>query len=445
MKRNKKIYLLSGVLVIISAATFLVNMQKEKKEKIKNSDKTILEIDSSKVTALSWEHNNEKLSFHKDDSWTYDDDENFPVDKEKIEDLLEPFQEFGVSFIIEDVEDFGQYGLDKPECTISLEADGKNYEILTGNFSTMDSERYVSIGDGNVYLVKNDPLEYFDATLKDVIKYDEVPDFEKVTDITFSGSSSLKIVYDENSTASYCKDDIYFSDSDGNYLPLDTSLVENYLQKISSLDLTDYVTYNASDKELKDYGLDNPTLSAAVNGNSDDKPFSFTLNIGLDKKENAYIRVGNSGIISKTSEDDYEILSDASYNSFRHREVITADSGDIKKIDVLLEDMTYTITAKEKDNEMVYYYNNKEIKPDDFTNALQNLKSDKFTNKTATGKKEIGLVIYLDNKNYPEINVDIYRYNGKNCLAVVDGKPLSLVKRSDVIDLAEAVNAVVLN
>lgn len=37
----------------------------------------------------------------------------------------------------------------------------------------MDSQRYVSIGDGNVYLAVNDPMDYFDVTLSDMILNDE--------------------------------------------------------------------------------------------------------------------------------------------------------------------------------------------------------------------------------------------------------------------------------
>lgn len=78
----------------------------------------ILTLNTDTVTALSWEYNEETLAFHKEESWLYDEDENFPVDPEKISSFLEQFQEFGVSFIIEDVEDYGQYGLDEPLCTI---------------------------------------------------------------------------------------------------------------------------------------------------------------------------------------------------------------------------------------------------------------------------------------------------------------------------------------
>ena len=101
----------------------------------------------------------------------YDYDDSFPVDEEKINELLSQFEAFGVSFIIEDVEDFGQYGLNDPVCTINIGTEDQEYTVLLGDYSAMDSERYVSIGDGNVYLVQNDPLDSFDAELSDCLLY----------------------------------------------------------------------------------------------------------------------------------------------------------------------------------------------------------------------------------------------------------------------------------
>ena len=185
MSRSKKLSVLLGALLAVCLITFGVSQYEVHREKIKNSDEIILELPGDTVKSLSWEYNSETLAFHKDGKWLYDGDGAFPVDEEKINERLDLFSEFGVSFIIEDVEDFGQYGLDKPVCTIHLETDDESYEILLGDFSKMDSERYVSIGDGNVYLVKKDPLDYFDATLSDMIKQDEIPQFDKDGDTVY--------------------------------------------------------------------------------------------------------------------------------------------------------------------------------------------------------------------------------------------------------------------
>ena len=114
MNRSKKLYALLGVLAAACIATFAVMQMEERKEQIKNSDAMILELSSQSVQSLSWEYNGESLSFHKDEVWLYDEDENFPVSEEKINELLEQFQSFGAAFIIENVEDYGQYGLDAP-------------------------------------------------------------------------------------------------------------------------------------------------------------------------------------------------------------------------------------------------------------------------------------------------------------------------------------------
>ena len=43
------------------------------------------------------------------------------------------------------------------------------------------------------------------------------------------------------------------------------------------------------------------------------------------------------------------------------------------------------------------------------------------------------------------MEIRLYRYDGTNCLAVVDGESVSLVPREQVVALTEAVRAIVLN
>ena len=77
--------------------------------------------------------------------------------------------------------------------------------------------------------------------------------------------------------------------------------------------------------------------------------------------------------------------------------------------------------------------------------ALEALTADTFTQESPSQKEEISLKLQLDQEGEPSIQIDLYRYDGSYCLAVVDGEPVSLVARSSVIDLVEAVNAIVLN
>lgn len=465
MSRSKKIYVLLGVLLAVCLVTFGVSKYEAHKEEIKNSDEIILELKSEDVTAFSWEYESGKLSFHKEKEWLYDEDEAFPVDQEKIQELLELFQAFGVSFVIEDAQERGQYrqyGLDDPACAIHIETEKQNYEIMLGDYSAMDSQRYVSIGDGNAYLAKDDPMDSLELELEDLIRHDEIPELENMDSMRFSGAENYEIVYEEGRKDTYCADDAYFVKQKGGYLPLDTSTVNDYLGIISELRLTDYVTYDASESELKAYGLDQPDLTVTAryaDSEKREKLDSFAISVAQDPKEKkkgknkknsdeavtAYARIGNSKIIYEIDGEDYEALMAASYDDLRHQEILTVDFQDIEQIDIALEERVYRLSADKGRKKTVWRYKNEEVKINDFKKALMGLTASEFTQRQPDGKKEISLTVHLDREKEPKIQIDLYRYDGSSCVAVVGKEPVAFVDRSDVIDLVEAANAIVLD
>lgn len=479
MQRYKRILILLGVLVVALAVTFGVSRYQEAQEKIAASDEIILEIPTEDVTALSWVTDDASFSFHRDGTWSYDDDEAFPVSEEKMEELLSPFASLGAAFIIEDVEDFDQYGLEEPTCTITVETGEETYTIDLGAFSTMDAQRYVSIGDGNVYLVSTDPMDYYDATLSELIDNDEIPAFDTVDSMTFSGEADYTLRYEEGNPRAYSEDDVYFTQVDGQDLPLDTSLVNTYLSTLSYLDLSTYVSYNVSDEELETYGLASPELTVEVaytvedeDGEASSNTFSISLSrdpaqkaaeeteateeaedTATEETEEeeflAYARIGDSQIVYQLTESDYLSLMNASYDDLRHQAVLPVDISEVTELSITLEGKDYLVTSEvmEEDGEEVrkFYLDGEELDVEALQNALTALTADSFTNETPSGDEEIRLTLTLDNENYPTMTLAFYRYNGTLCLAEVDGTPVCLVSRSAVVDLVEAVQAFALN
>lgn len=467
MSRSKKLLLLLGVLAVVCVATFCVSRYQEHQEQIKTSDQIILEIPEESVTALSWTYDGQSLAFHKDDVWYYDEDETFPVDEDAMGALLEVFQSFGVSFIIEDVEDYGQYGLDDPTCTIQLTTEDASYEIGLGDFSTMDSQRYVSIGDGNVYLVQQDPLDAFDVELSDLIDNDSLPYVETADQLTVEGEDPFQLTWQEEST-SYRAEDHYFVTVDGEAQPLDTSLVENLLYILGSLDLTDYMTYNAGEEDLATYGLDDPERTITLSYTTEDEDGNETAHTvslavsrapaerwddtqadagtetGEEEEVTAYARVDDSSIIYKITTEEYRALMDASYDTLRHKEILPAGLEDVSQVDVTLDGTSYTLTASGEGEERTWSYGEQELEDSDLPDALQALTADSFTEEESTGQEELSLTLHLSLEGEPTVSIQFYRYDGASCLAVVDGTPTALVPRSQVVDLQEAVYAVVL-
>lgn len=471
MKRSKRLYMMLGLLAVVCIATFAVTQIEEQKEQIKTSGEIVLEVSGDAVQSLSWEYGETSLAFHKEERWLYDADEAFPVDEEKLHDMLEQFESFGVSFVIEEVTDYGMYGLDDPECTITFATEEQTYTIELGDFSNMDDERYVSIGDGNVYLAKHDPLEEFDVVLKDMIKHDEDLSCEKVTQIKFEGVENYTIFYEEESAAAYCAEDVYFTEKDGKTLPLDTGRIGSWLGYLTALNPTDYVTYNVTDEELESFNLVNPELTITVDyttkgEDGEEISDTFVLSVSRDPEElaaaeeaeandekpdsiTAYVRIGDSQIIYKISENKSNGLRRVSYNELRHREVLPVDFEDVYQIDITLEDTDHTIAIDgEAEDEGIWKYQEEEVEINGLQNALEALEvenSDDFISDKPSGKQEIRLTIYLHSENHPQVEIVLYRHDGEDCLAVVDGETFALVPRSDVVELIEAVNAIVLN
>jgi hypothetical protein len=337
----------------------------------------------------------------------------------------------------------------------------------------MDSERYVSIGDGNVYLVKTDPYDSFDIEISALIDNDEIPDLSDATKISYSGTESGDVIYNAN-LESDCADDVYYTTVNSIKKPLDTSRVSSYLYNLRYLGLTDYVTYAATSDELSSYGLATPDLTLVISYTDEDGASqTITLTFGRDEEQKSavaaaadadsadtdststdtsdsvggYVRVGDSSIVYALSASDYEAALTISYNDLRHENVFTADFDEIDKFVISLGGETYTILASGDTDSRTYTYLENEIDMTDIETCLSYLSADSFTDEDPSGTEEISLTLYrnADTEDESTSEIALYRYSGSECLAVKDGESFGFVDRSSVTDLMEAVYAIVLD
>ena len=448
MNKQKKLLVMLAVLVLVSAVTVMVVRREETKEKIKNTPATVLEW--SDISAVSWSYEGNSYAFQKtDDTWVYPEDTAFPVDQEKMEDLLEQFGDLGAAFTIEDVEDYGQYGLDKPSCTITLTQGEETVTLELGDYSKMDAQRYASLGDSNVYLLSHDPVEDFDIGLSDLIQQDQVPAFAEVEAITLTGDQTDE--FRKTKGQSLCREDEYFRDSDSG--PLDTDLTENYLKTLEKVSLTDYVTYKATEEDLKNCYLDTPaqTVTVTYKPEEEENTATFTLHLGKapDKSEEepgqAYARVGDSAILYKISESQYQALTACGYDDLRHQNLFTGDFSLAKELTVTLEGSTRIFTYEEQDNEEpAWYLGEEQVDLTDIQTALENLTAEAFTQEAPTGKEELSLTVKLDQEGENTLTLTFYRQDGTTVLAQANGKSLCTLPRAQVVTLTESFNAILL-
>ena len=507
MHRSKRLLILVGVLAVVCAAAFLATRVQEQQEQVEASGETVLAIDAGNVASLAWTSGEAEYAFHKDGTWLYDADEAFPVSAEALEELLAPFSSFNAAFVIRDVTDYAQYGLEEPECTIEIGTAEASYTIALGDMSAMDDQRYVSIGDGNVYLAVTDPMDAFAVELPDLIDNDEIPQMDTVTALSLTGAVEESIAYVEAGGPSYSDEDVYFLQSGEESLPLDTDLVEDYLGGIRDLVLTDYATYNATEIELASFGLNDPALTVTVEyeqqaeaaeegAEPETTAGTLALHIGRveeEAEESAeetdaaaeetaesaedisqeeaqyayYLRVGDSQIVYNLSDADGEALFAGSYDDLRHRQLFWGDFDDVAQATILLDNQTYTLTAQtaqtaetadaaaesaeptataaaEDDAEITWTCNGETVDVTGIRDKLAALTAEAFTEEAPADQLEISLTLDLNDEDVPQVRIQLYRYDGASCLAVLDGEPAALVAREDVVDLMEAVRTLLL-
>ncbi len=242
--------------------------------------------------------------------------------------------------------------------------------------------------------------------------------------------------------------------------------MESYLSGIENLTLDNYMTYQAGTEDLSQYGLDAPELTVTVTYTPEEdeegESQTFTLHISRSPEERAaaendtaseedeeeeitaYARVGDSEIVYQITGESYEKLIAAGYDDLRHKEALTADFTQVTGLDITLEGSVYNLTSEGSGEDKTFRFGEEEVDVADLQSALEGLTADSFTQEEPTQKEEIALTVYLDSEVHPSVQIQLYRYDGENCLAVIDGEPVSLIPRSAVVDLIEAVNAIVL-
>lgn len=445
MKRQKKLMILSAVLVIcIGAAFFLSRIDFE--EKMKGEETAIIDVDSSEITYLSWNYEEEVSFRYEDDKWQYTQDENMSVDQELLGDIAEDLSEIISDKKVEDVKNLSLYGLSDPAYTLTVEAD-QTYEISIGDESFTDGEVYISNGDGYVYLTDSGLIDKISYSLLDLVQKEEIPEMETVSSVSVEKDSPVNIVYKEES--GYCYSDAYtYYLKDGEeYQNLDNDNTASVIETLTGFSWAGCADYYAEDSELEDYGLDDPDAAVSIKYKDDEgEQQTFEYELGVSG-ENYYAKLKDSRIVYSIGQEVYEAAKNASYEELKPDEVILLNWDTVESIDIELDGSLYTVELESKDeDEYTYTFNGEEIAFEDALEELSALTlSEDEKAEADNNKSELSLTFHRNTEEYSSVELDFYQYNGSYCIPVLNGETLNCVDRDAVVSFKEAVNSAILD
>lgn len=491
--KNKK-GLIAGIMILLLllGAYFLLrylNLEEENTEE-EDTEETVFQIDAEDIRDIEIVSGENTFDFsHGDDTWSYVQDESFPLSESAILDKVSTLTSISSSRTIEDPENLEDYGLEDPEVTATVtDAEGEQTKLALGSTNDAVSGCYMSLNDdtSKIYLVDTSLKTNLQFDLSDIAEKEEIPSItgSTITSVTIQKPEGTARLYQDSTSETGWT----FEDIDGSRIPADSSLVSTYTDNFSALSWTDYVTYDQS--SLETYGLADPTIvtvdyqveeevedaDSEDSGSSDDSAEEETEDTSEDTEEESTVTVAKQMVMllgDQTEDQNYyygklqddsciytigvssiQGITDIEKEDFLSTKVADYSFADLDTVTFTRNGKTYTaeketveVESEEEDGETTeetrYLINNKEIDITDF-NSFYNLITAmtwQSQDENAQPSGEAEMSINFHKEGGINVTVDYYSYD-TNFYLVIDSKGNhSLVNKMDVRELLEAFDA----
>ncbi len=313
-KRGTKLLILSLVLVAICGAAYAATKYAANniedpviEEESTVEGEIILALTSTSFDKIEVENSKGTLSFTKsNDTWSYSEDSAFPLNSSLMSNISSSFTHLESYNKIENVSDMAEYGLDNPLITATASGD-VNATIQIGDSAPMDSLRYVSIGDGNVYLVDNSIFSNMNVSLDDLLEMETIPEVSDFVSISVD-DTTINCVAAGGESEDEATHKWFINETE-----VDATLVEALYKSINAVTWIDCVNYNTDETALAEFGFTEPQLRTSVVYTEADTEQSYGLEFAVNTEDDSlfYARLSDSSMIYSVSAETVEAIKSA--------------------------------------------------------------------------------------------------------------------------------------
>lgn len=120
MRRQKRLAVLLAILILCIAAAVLIS-RINFEEKMTGTETTIIDVESSDITRLAWNYEEEVAFVYEDEEWKYEEDDQMPADQELLAEIAENLSGITSDKMVEEPQALSVYGLDDPAYTLTVE------------------------------------------------------------------------------------------------------------------------------------------------------------------------------------------------------------------------------------------------------------------------------------------------------------------------------------
>lgn len=263
--------LLLAVLVVLTKKNSTAGTDSSSSDSSADSEK-VIDMTKDDVTALSFLINGETASFTKadgeDDTWTYDQEDGFPLDSSRVVSALSSICSMTAQRVIEsdEIDSMADFGLETPSQEVVVTAGDEKTTIHVGD-KNGSSKYYVYLNDdtSRVYMVSTPLGTMFPSDMMEWATSDSIPSVtaDNITKLQVEGENGYTLTLNTSAAdstlgvAEWTVEDDAGKTHDGS-----ADSISTLTSAAASLSFGDLVTYHATD--LAQYGLDQPKTTIRV-------------------------------------------------------------------------------------------------------------------------------------------------------------------------------------
>jgi hypothetical protein len=216
-------------------------------EEAEASAAPLVSMSADDIVSLSWTAKDMTINLERlENGWVNADDAAFPVDQEEVNKLLGAITDVKSRRTLTGVQDFSQYGLDKPSMEIAVVySNGSRNVFDLGNKNAVTDDYYLRLdGGADVQMVENDLYYAFSVSSDDLIAKEKIPVMSKPVKLRLdTASEKVELEYfEDNSDVSYSDLFHWFLKTDAGYQVAKAADIESLVDKVEALEWLDVVS-----------------------------------------------------------------------------------------------------------------------------------------------------------------------------------------------------------
>lgn len=463
MGKGKKLIILLAVVVLLVGGLFAVkHFLSDEEETPEEQDESIPvgAMQTDDVVGVLYVSGKDSISLvRREDTWFLENDEEFPVNQAYAATMAADAAELTARRLVsESADDFVQYGLESPPTAyVFTLTDGTQVTYYIGNHNTYGDTYYLNVaGTEKIYLIDADFLEDFRYTLSELADVGEIEkaSTDQVTamQLTLDGTTTELFYKEKGLPSVYSNAFTWFLDRS---TPADESTAKDFIGDAVNYTSLGCAAYNADEKQLAAFGLDDPVLSLRLDYtvttekdtgevDDDDQPIkedvkekkTLTFFVGGTADDGSYYaKLAGSDVAYKIAPEYMETLRGFDLDTLRSWDVCLVALEDVVSMEVTADGKKSVLKIDRDGDKTTYMLDDAKITQalfDDFFSSIHDMKSEGTTDKTTDGKSTLTVVYHTTRKGFETIRLAFTPFDQNFYVTQLGDRSGVLVNRRDV-------------